>query len=337
MIGFGNAGRALAKILLEKQQEILDTQGWQLKVVAIATGSRGNLVDEEGIDLAEALEDLSQRGFFHKDKKGYSHWTTMDLVEKVDYDVLIEITPLNIFSGEPAIQHIKGAMHRKKHVITANKGPIAWAYRELRSLADKQHLQFFFETTVMDGTPIFNLVQETLPMCKVLEVNGILNTTTNFVLEEMNNGRTFEEAIAEGKRRGFVEANPAMDIEGWDAAAKTAALLNVFMDAKVTPLDIERKGIEEITPHDLLQAEKEGKKIKLVCHGKKEGDKVMGKVYPAKVDKGHVFSTITGTSSVLTLKTDLMGEVTILEHDPEIQQTGYGLFSDLLRLIKALS
>ncbi|MDF2547611.1 MAG: homoserine dehydrogenase [Anaerosolibacter sp.] len=334
MVGFGNAGKALAKIILDKQEALDKTMGWKLKTVAITTATRGNLVDENGIDLKKTLKDLECQGCFDKTWEAYREWTTLEIIEKVDYDVLIEISPLNIFTGQPAIDHIHTAFGRKKHVITANKGPIAWAYHQLKTMAEKQQVYFFHETTVMDGTPVFNLVDETLPMCKVMGIKGILNTTTNFVLEEMAHEKSFEDAMNEGKRRGFVEADPSMDIEGWDAAAKTAALLNVLMDANITPREIQRKGIEDVTYEDILKAQQAGKVIKLICQGMVDDGKVIGMVKPMEISNDHVFASVTGTSSILSIQTDLMGELTVIEHDPEIEQTGYGLFSDLMRLIR---
>jgi len=185
----------------------------------------------------------------------------------------------------------------------------------------------------MDGTPIFNLVDETLKLCKVTEVKGILNSTTNFVLEELAKGKNYDDVIQEGKERGFVEADPSMDIEGWDAAAKTAALLNVLMRANITPNDVDRKGIEDITLEQIKAAESRGNVIKLLCYGGIENGKVVGRVRPEEISKGSLLSSITGTSSVVSITTDLMGTVSIVEHDPEIEQTGYGVFSDLIRVI----
>lgn len=333
MLGFGNAGRAFAKILLEKREEIKKDYSCDTKVVAIATGSRGSLVNEAGVDLPQALEDIATLSRFHEESADFSRMVSMEIAEEVDYDVLIELTRLAIFSGQPAIDHIKTALNRKRHAITANKGPIAWAYEELRRLAKEQGVRFYFETTVMDGTPVFNLVDDTLRMCRVTEVNGILNSTTNFILEELAKGKDYDDIIREGKERGFVEADPSMDVEGWDAAAKTAALLNVLMRADITPFEIDRKGIEDITAEQIREAEARGKVIKLLCRGTIENGKVIGRVAPAEIDKAALPATITGTSSVVSITTDLMGTVSVVEHDPEIEQTGYGVFSDLIRVI----
>lgn len=333
MLGFGNAGRAFARILIEKQEEIKKNYNCSVKVVAIATGSRGSLVNEAGINLAKALKDIETISRFDGESVDFSNLVSMEIADEVDYDVLMELTPLAIFSGQPAIDHIKAALNRKKHAITANKGPIAWAYEELRRLAKEQGVKFYYETTVMDGTPVFNLVDETLPMCRVTEVNGILNSTTNFILEELAKGKDYDDVIKEGKNRGFVEADPSMDVEGWDAAAKTAALLNVLMRADITPFEIDRKGIQDITAEQIRDAEARGKVIKLLCSGTIENGTINGRVAPVEIDKTELLATITGTSSVVAITTDLMGTVSVVEHDPEIEQTGYGVFSDLIRVI----
>lgn len=334
MFGFGNAGKAFARILISKQEEIRTSLDFDIIVTAIVTLTRGNLVDVHGIDLQKAIKDIELEGHFDKNSMAYSKYNSEEILKNADYDVLLEITPLNILSGEPAIHNITTAFNRKKHAITANKGPIAWAYKELKALSKQQGVSFLHETAVMDGTPIFNLVEDTLPMCKIKGLKGILNTTTNFVLDEMSKGYSFEEAIAEGKNRGFVEADASMDIEGFDAAAKTAALINVLMEGNVTPINIKRKGIQHITHEHIAKAEESGKVIKLLCEASLQDNKIIGEVKPVEIEKDNIFASIKGTSSVLSINTDLMGEVTIVEHDPEIQQTGYGLFSDLLRLIK---
>lgn len=335
MLGFGNAGRAFARLLMEKQPEIADRYGYEIRVVAITTGSRGSLYDPEGIDLLKALEEVEGPGRFDPSGKSYSLMSSMEVASSGDYDVLVELTPLEIFTGQPAIDHIKAALGRAKHVITANKGPVAWAYEDLRKMAEEKGVCFYYETTVMDGTPVFNLVEKTLPLCRATEVKGILNSTTNFILEELAKGKDYEEILEEGRQRGFVEADPSLDIEGWDAAAKTAVLLNVLMGADITPMDIERKGIEDITYSQIKEAEARGNVIKLLCHGTVEGRKVIGRVYPAEIPKQDLLAGIDGTSSLVSITTDLMGTLTIVEHDPEIRQTAYGPFVDLIRILES--
>lgn len=333
ILGFGNVGRAFAKLLTEKREEIFNKFSLNVDVVAISTRTKGCLVNENGIDLKEALNDIEKFNHFDNKRSDYKDISSMEIAENVDYDILFELTPLEIFSGQPAIDHIKAALSRKKHAVSANKGPIAWAYESLRDLAEKNKVLFYHETTVMDGTPLFNLVDETLKFCKIKEVKGILNSTTNFVLEEIAKGKPYKEVIEEGKKRGFVEEDPAMDIEGWDAAAKTAALLNVLMGANITPLDVDRKGIEDIDYEQIKEAEKRGNMIKLICYGGIEDGKVVARVKPEEVNKNSLLATITGTTSIVSITTDLMGTISIVEHEPEIEQTAYGVFSDLVRVL----
>lgn len=337
ILGFGNVGKAFAQLLTEKQEAIFNKFNLNINVVAISTRSKGCLVNENGIDLKEVLNDIEKFNHFDINRNDYTEISSIEVAENVDYDILFELTPLQIFSGQPAIDHIKTALTRKKHAVSANKGPIAWSYESLRKLAEKSKVLFYYETTVMDGTPVFNLVDETLKFCKVTEVKGILNSTTNFVLEEIAKGKPYDEVIKEGKKRGFVEEDPSMDIEGWDAAAKTAALLNVLMDANITPYDVERKGIEDITFEQIKEAENRGNVIKLICYGGIENGKIIARVKPEEISKTSLLATITGTTSIVSITTDLMGTVSIVEHEPEIEQTAYGVFSDLIRVLSNMN
>lgn len=337
ILGFGNVGKAFAKLLIEKEKEIFEKFNLNVCVVAISTKSKGCLVNENGIDLKGILSDLKKLNHFDKNRDDYREMTSMEVAENINYDILFELTPLKIFSGQPAIDHISAALKRKKHAVSANKGPIAWAFEDLRELAAKNKVLFYYETTVMDGTPVFNLVDETLKLCKVTEVKGILNSTTNYVLEEIAKDKLYDDVIAEGKKRGFVEEDPSMDIEGWDAAAKTAALLNVLMGANITPYDVDRKGIEDITYEQIKEAESRGNVIKLICYGGIEYGKVFARVQPEEINKNSFLSNINGTTSIVSITTDLMGTISIVEHEPEIEQTAYGVFSDLIRVLSNMN
>ena len=331
-MGFGNAAKAFSKILVEKESA-LAADGLAFKITAVSTGSKGNLMGE-GLTPELLLETLAQQGNFRALTESLTTLSTLELIEQADYDVMIELTPLEIFSGQPAISHIEAALKRQKHVITANKGPIAWAYKELTALAKAQGVQFLYETTVMDGTPVFNLVARTLPYCRVTEIKGILNTTTNFVLEHLAKGEALDDVMAEGRRRGFVEADPSLDIDGWDAAAKLTALMNVLMDAGLKPTDVKRRGIAHLTEADLTSAKAEGQTIKLLCRGFVGENGPEATVEPVRLPVSSLYAAIDETSSVVSIRTDLMGELSIVEHNPEIEQTGFGVFSDLIALCK---
>lgn len=331
-VGFGNVGQTVAKMLIERHDEIAVKYGRDVRVTAIITNKKGNIYEPQGIPLDEVLEDIEDHSRFISSR--CTEMTGMQILQTGYYDCVVELSPLNIFTGQPAADHIRMAMERGRHAITANKGPVAWYYRELKDLADSKGVCFFHETVVMDGAPVFNMAENDLKLAKVTKVEGILNTTTNFILDEMAKGAEMDDILERGRARGFVEADPAMDIEGYDAAAKITALLNVLMDAKMTPLKVKRKGIEDITYDDIKAAAERGKIIKVICRGEvTDGGRVLATVGPEEVDKESLYATISGTTSVVSITTDLMGKLSLVEHDPEIEQTAYGVFGDILRLL----
>lgn len=327
LLGYGNVGQAFARMLRRREDYIKETFGLEPVITAISTGRHGGITRAEGIDTGKLTYDM-----FDPDLNDF------DVIDFGEYDVICELTPINIMTGQPATDHIKKALELRKHVITANKGPVAWHYRELRDLAREKGVKFCYEATVMDGVPVYNMAQKTLMGCKITEIKGILNATTNFVLTEMEKGVSYEDAIEEGRRQGFVEADPSMDLDGWDASAKLTALMNVLMDEEITPLDIKRTGISGVTKEDLDKAAKDGKKIKLLCHGYLENGKPVGKVEPTLVDENDMAAIMDATMSYVTVNTDLMGEVTVVEHafEPEIDHTAYGVLSDLIRILSEI-
>lgn len=334
IIGYGNAAKAFSKLLIQKETEI-QSRGFDIRISLATTHSRGSVYQAEGFTPEELLMHMENQGNFHNHPQ-YTPNTSLELIETTNFDILVELSTLNIHTGEPAISHIRKALHRGAHVITANKGPIAWAHKELQTLASENALQFLYETTVMDGTPIFNLVKDTLPLCTVTEVRGILNTTTNFILGHLAQGEDLEDIMDEGRRRGFVEADPSLDVDGWDAAAKLTALMNVLMQADIKPTDVNREGISKITSEDLAKAKANGKTIKLICRGTIENGKPVAEVSPQFVDQGALYAGIDETSSVVTIVTDLMGAISVVEHNPEIEQTGFGVLSDLMRVLNKI-
>ena len=246
LLGFGVAGQAFSEILLDKKDEIARDTGYDVRVTAIATGHHGSLVSPDGIGLREALAEYAQNGFFDPGRKDFSSWSSLEIVERADYDAVLEMTPINIRTGQPALDHLRIAMNRGKHAISANKGPIAYADEDLKNLAREKGVRFLFETTVMAGTPLFNMAEECLAYCRISRVRGILNATTNYVLEEMGKGVPWDTIMENGRKGGFMETDASNDLEGWDAAVKLTALLNVLMHAGITPDEVDRIGIMQV-------------------------------------------------------------------------------------------
>ncbi|MEE0772985.1 MAG: homoserine dehydrogenase [Anaerovoracaceae bacterium] len=333
-LGFGNLGQSVARILLEKKEEIEKTYDASINVVAITTKTRGNLVDAWGIDIERVLNNIMQTGVFPKTQETMLQRNSLDVAETVEYDVLVEMTPLEFATGHMATDHVMAALKRGKHVICANKGPLAWHYKEIDELAKKNGCKILFESSVMDGTPVFRIVRENLPLCKVTEIKGILNSTTNYILQGLEQGKTAKEVVAEGKRRGFIETNPNNDIDGNEAAAKTAALVNVMMGADITPNDIEITGIGGITKKEIDEAAEKGNVIKLICRAYEKDGEVHVKVGPEEISRFSAFASVSGTSQAISITTDLMGTMTIVEESPDMEQAAYGVVSDLITIVK---
>lgn len=243
-------------------------------------------------------------------------------------EIAVEITTLNPATGEPALSHIRAAFEHGYHVITANKGPVAHAYSSLREEAKKAGVQFRFESTVMDGAPVFNMVRNDLPGVKLLGFTGILNSTSKVVVDALRQGRSLQDGIEEARRLGITEADASYDIDGWDAAAKSALLANVLMDARITPQDVERRGIGRLTPERMLELAKTRKTVAMISRARRTSDGVRVRVRGEVIDDTNLLASVEGTSNLLLLHTDLMGTVGTLVWKSGVEQTAYGLFSD---------
>ncbi|MFO7585285.1 MAG: homoserine dehydrogenase, partial [Anaerolineales bacterium] len=315
LLGFGNVGRALAELLLRKQAEMQKDYNLTFSVVAIGTGRRGFAVQPDGFDLPAVMDALNN-GKTLAEFSAFPAEDAFDLIRKSGADVLFENTPVDYASGQPAIDHIKLALEHGMHVSTANKGPVVHAWHELKALAAKKGLQFFHESTVMDGAPIFSLFRGALPGAQLQSFKAVLNSTTNLILTRMESGDSFDDAVRYAQQIGIAETDPSGDVDGWDAAIKIAALATVLMDKPLKPGDVDRTGIRAITPEMVLAAKAEGKRYKLVCTAERDGDQVRGKVAPELVPVTSPMYGLEGTTSLIQFNTDVLGELTLIESDP---------------------
>lgn len=316
LIGYGNVGRAFARLLQAKRT------AFPFRIVAVQTRRHGAVYDTAGLPV--------------EPKFGPAAASIGEFLDRSRAEVAIELTTLNPETGEPAISHIRAAFARGKHVVTANKGPIAHAYAALAEEARRAGVEFRFESTVMDGAPVFNLARNTLPGARIRGFTGVLNSTTNVVIEAMRAGRSQADGIEEARRIGVTEADASFDIDGWDAAAKTAALANVLMDARVTPLQVDRRGIGKLTPEKLLALKEQRKTIRLVSRARCTANGLKLRVRAEVLEETDILASTHGTSSLLLFDTDLMGTVGMVELNPGVEQTAYGVFSDVVDIAKAL-
>ncbi len=336
LVGFGNVGKAFARLLLRKEEMLRKEKGITFKVTGILTGRHGGLISPTGIDLQQALE-MVETG------KSLSEVSSVPVpadgeafIRACPGDVMVETTPVNHHTGQPAIQHIRAALEAGMHVVTANKGPVVHGFRELTELATQQGKKFYFESAVMDGAPIFSLFRETLPLAELKSFRGILNSCTNMILGRMETGETLEEAIVYGQSIGITETDPSADIDGWDASIKVAALVSVLMGIPCKPQEVDRTGIRGITSSELRQAAEQGKRWKLVCTAKRNGDHVITRVAPEMVDPTSVLYSIQGTSSYCQFELDTLPGLGIVESDPGPETTAYGMFADWLNCVRSV-
>jgi homoserine dehydrogenase len=220
------------------------------------------------------------------------------------------------------------------HTITANKGPVVHAYRELTDFARSKNKKFYFESTMMDGTPIFSLFRSTLPAAQLLGLHGILNSTTNLILGRMENDESFDDAVKYAQAVGLAETDPAADVDGWDAAIKVAALVSVLMDIPFTPQQVDRTGIRGITPEMIADARAQGKRWKLICSAERTSAAATGRVAPEMVSIDSMFYQVDGATSIVQFKTDVLGDLSITEKDPTPDCTAYGLLADFINAVR---
>ena len=318
------------QLLREREHELRDRHGISFRITGVATRRLGWIADPDGLDL-----DARVGRTLLSDKSGESNQkptNVRDWLKAAQADVLFEATALNVETGQPAVDHIRAALQHGAHAITANKGPIVHAYRALRDLAAKQGKRFLFESTVMDGVPIFSLFDQ-LPAIHLEGFHGILNSTTNVILSEMEKGLSFDESLKKAQALGIAETDATHDIDGWDAAVKTAALITVLMDVPVKLEDIAREGISELTTNAVRNGRRDGWPFKLVCRAQRAGDGVKASVMPEKVLSSSPMGKTSGTSSYIYFETDIFPGLAITEENPGLYATAYGMLADFVRAV----
>jgi homoserine dehydrogenase len=343
-VGFGNVARRFVRLLEERREELSARHDLGCRVVGIATRSHGAAQDAAGLDAIAAAE-VVERGGSLGDVLSPVHGGVRLISQAADERrragstsplVVIETTTLDVRSGRPAIDHVRCALEAGAHVVTANKGPVAFAFAELSALARERGVRFLFEGAVMDGIPVFNLVARTLPVARVNGFRGVVNSTTNYIISAMEGGREPGEALAEMQAAGIAEADASLDVDGWDAAAKAAALANVLLDARTTPLEVGRTGIGGLDCAAVRAAVARGRRLKLIARGRREAAGVRVWVGPEELPEGDVLAGLRGQQNALVFETDLLGEVAIVQLGGGLTQTAYAVLSDLVALRSTL-
>jgi len=325
LVGFGVVGKGITTILTRKYAERVKDYGFNPKIVAIADID-GAVINPRGLS-PQKLEALKQTRPISSDPEfGHPEMSAIDVIESVEAEVVVEVTPVNIKNAEPALSHITNAFKRGKHVVTTNKGPLALAMPALTELADYNNVYLRFSGTVGGGTPMLEFAKRCLAGDKILAIRGILNGTTNYILTEMSQRRvTFQEALTNAQKLGYAEREPSMDIDGFDTACKVVILANWILNKKITLKDVDRTGIREVSLRALDDASKKGNTIKLVGSIDDDGSTVK----PTEIPINNPLC-VSGVLNAVTFFTEYAGEQTLVGRGAGGMETASAVLRDLL-------
>jgi homoserine dehydrogenase len=326
VVGFGAVGQNFAKLLLSRSADLYSLYGIKPRIVA-CVDSKGSSISPTGLDLQRLLDVKKSKGTIGEYEKKSSKFDSFQVIENIDAEMLLELTPTNLNDGEPGISHIISAMRSGKHIITVNKGPLALAFPSLIELANYNGVMLRFSGTVGGGTPILEFAKRCLKGDRMMSFKGILNGTTNYILSKMEEGMTFESALDDARHKGYAEAQPSLDIDGYDAAAKLVIMANWIMSMKVTMKDVNRVGIREIKLSDIQRARKRGNAIKLIamCDNKHLN------VEPTEVWKMDPIC-VNGTLNAVTFSSEHSGQQTIIGRGAGGMETASAVLRDLIEI-----
>jgi len=334
IIGFGNVGQGLAKILVDRKKLLEEKFGLSILIVAVCDLYKGSIADPDGLDPRELLRHIEKSGNINGVQSKFSDWNAEETIAKSGADILVELAYTDLTTGEPALTHVKQALKKGMHVSMTNKGPVALAFPELRKIATDNNVQIGIEGTVMSGTPSLALGNEMLLAAGITKIQGILNGTTNYILCEMEKGLEYQTALKQAQELGYAEADPRGDVNGHDASAKVVILGNLFMDLALTLSDIDCTGIAEITTKDIEQAAEQNKHWKLIGTVEKTNTGFIASVKPEMIDKEHPLASISGATNAITYSTELLGDVTLIGPGAGRLETGYAVIEDILSIHK---
>ena len=336
LIGFGVVGQGFVELLASKQQYLKQRYGIWLTLVGLANARNGFIYRADGLDLP-LLQQLAREGRPLTDHPVVQHWqSTLDGLHSTVANILIEASPTNLLDAQPALSHIRAALSKKMHVVTANKGPGALASRELFALAQGHGVQFRMESAVMAGTPVISTIREGMMGASITSLRGILNGTTNYILSAMASGREYAGVLADAQAQGYAETDPTVDVEGYDAVAKTMILAALIFNHPLRVEQVERQGITTITPEQVQTALDAGQRIKLIASLRQSpgSDELIASVKPLALPLSDSLSRVDGALNAISIQSDTLSEVTIIGPGAGRMETAQGLLADILACIK---
>ncbi|MGW8281804.1 MAG: homoserine dehydrogenase [Gemmatimonadota bacterium] len=332
LIGFGTVGQGFVEILRDRGVDLTEQFGVRYRITGVCDARLGSIHDPAGFEPEALLDAVRTGSGLESIPAADKGWDAIRMSEESAADVVVELSFTDLETGEPATTHVRKALEGGKHVVTTNKGPVALHWPELSALAEERGLQIGVEGTVMSGTPTVNLAMNLLRAANVRAVRGILNGTCNYILTRMEAGSSYEDALAEAQQKGYAEADPTGDVEGFDAAGKVVILGNLLMGVPLAMSDVDRTGISALTPDDIELAAANGERWKLIGSVERGPDGVSAVVAPQRVPLTHPLSSVGGAMNAVTFDTELMGEVTLVGAGAGRVETGYSVLVDLLEI-----
>lgn len=324
LVGFGVVGQNIAKLLLSRNEDLYALYGMKPRIVATVDG-KGSAVSASGLDLQRLLDAKKTKGTVAEYGDGIKK-DIVEIIESVDAEVVVEVTPTDLKTGEPGMTHISTAIKNGKNVITANKGPLALALPSLIELAEYNGVMLRFSGTVGGGTPILEFAKRCLKGDRIVSFRGILNGTTNHILTRMEEGLSFDDALNDAKEKGYAEAEPSLDVDGFDAAAKLVIMANWVMGMKVTMKDVNFSGIRNVTADEMKNALKNHNAIKLIA-GSNKGLTVK----PTEIPKNDPLC-VNGTLNAVTFSSEYSGQQTIIGRGAGGMETASAVLRDLIEI-----
>jgi len=323
LCGFGVVGQSFVKLLESRSEDLYARYGLKPRIVGVFD-RKGCAMDPSGLDASRLIDVKKKYGSVNRYSDTENNTSGTEIINNLEAEVLIETTESNYKDAEPGMTHIIDAMKRGMHVISVNKGPLALAFPSLMEIAEYNHVLFRFSGTVGGGTPILDFAKNSLKGERIVSFYGILNGTTNYILTNMTNGMSFNDALDDAKQKGYVEADESLDLDGLDAAAKLVILANWIMGMKVVMSDIKRTGIRKIDNADIKRAAEKNSAIKLIASCNKELT-VAPKEIPI-VDP----LCVSGTLNAISFTSEHSGTQTIIGRGAGGIETASSILRDLI-------
>jgi len=307
LVGLGNVGRRFLRLLIEHDDTLREKYGLAFSVYCVVDSS-GVAVSDDGFDLAHLLEHKGC-GLKLRELRGFDEGLTLAVaLDSVQCDILLEASPVDLNTGIPGLSNCRIALDHGLHLVLANKAPLALAQAELDRLAADTDVGILYSATFCGGLPVLNIVRRDMVCGKILGFRGIFNGTSNFILEEMLKGRRYADALRETQERGIAEADPSIDVGGWDTAAKLVIAANSIADAMITLADVSVSGIEDVQLDRLQQCRREGTVLKLVATAERIDAEWRFQVKPRPVPIASFLGSCSGWEMAIEIESDIYGK-----------------------------